>query len=386
MYTRFIIHKYASTGDGTWSVTPEVMTSFYDVQVTQSIEENKDSFSFKVNNNRNAFNREFKPMDQINVYYSINGAPASEDNLIIVGLVKKISLENSGSRKAFRVEGVGFSDVMTQALSFYNPGTETQNVMQYLKSCLETISLRNGNFNVTWNAQNPTIKSDNITSFPVFTQDSARVRDYNKSMSKILNMYLIDKFTGDGSYFWYVNNARELVIRKRYTTSVDLTVNSPRDFESVKTRINGDDVKNYVIVKCGLDLNNNPISAYFDDVVSRAKHGFRYHMLVDMNISKNIKLANPGISNSDLIDRVKDEGRAWAEDFVKIHAKGFLVVQGQMKPRLDISVANNVQVNITSYADFNVVTGNIRNKLMRVQSIQYDLHGLLVELKEEAQT
>ena len=384
MYTRFIIHKYENTGDGAWSETPEVMEHFYDVQVTQSIEENKDSFSFKVNNNRNAFNREFKPMDQINVYYSINGAPASEDNLIIVGLVKKISLENSGSRKAFRVEGVGFSDVMTQALSFYNPADATQNVMQYLQGCLDSINLRNGNFNVTWDDSNPVLKSDDETPFPTFTQDSARVRDYNKSMSKILNKYLIDKYTGDGSYFWYVNNDRKLVIRKRYTTGVDLVVNSPGDYESVKTLINGDDVKNYVIVRCGLDNNNNPISAYYDDVVSRAKHGFRYHMIVDMNISKDIKLANPGISNNDLISKAKDEGRAKAENYVKTHAKGFLVVQGQMKPRLDISVANTVQVNITSYAEFNAETGNIRNKLMRVQSIQYDLQGLLVELKEEA--
>lgn len=381
MYTRFHILKYENVGDGVWSETGEELTSCYDVQVNRNLEGSKDKFSFKVDNVRNAKNRVVEPLDLVNIHYLINGESPSSSNLILNGLVKNITVDSSNKR-VLRVEGTSFSFTMTQALSFFNPGPTTYNVMEYLEKCLKSVQNRNEGFEVEWDDNNPTLKSDG-TSFPVFTEDTNRVRDYNKSMAKILNTYLINDYTGDGDYFWYVNNDKKLVIRKRFTDDVVLNLSSGEDFEVVRFKTNGDDVKNYVVVKCGVDLNNNPINAVYDDVVSRAKHGFKYHVLVDVNISKDLKIANPSISNDDLRTLVKIKGRKKAEDFVKLHNKGYLMISAQMKPRLDFSISNNVQVSHDSYANYNRSEGDIANKVMRVVSVQYSLSGLLVDFKEE---
>lgn len=382
MYVRFKIRKYDNTGDNSWSESYEEVSA-YDVQVTNSIGSNKDGFNFKVDNVNDDYNRVVKPMDLVEIHYCINGDVPSADNLVINGLIKKVSLQSNGKSRFLRVEGVSFSDVMTEALVFYNPADQTQNVMQFLESCLNSIRVRDQGFVVTWDESNPTITS-NGESFPVFTETNNRVRAYNKTMNKLLDKYLTNEYTGDGSFYWYVSTENKLVIRKRYTSKSDLSLSQSEDFESLKVRINTDDVKNYIIVKCGSDLNNNPISAVFDDVASRAKNGFRYHMIVDVNIAKNIKLANPSDSNAEIISKVKADGRAVARSYAELHNQGYLVISGQTKPRLDVTIAGNVSLTVFSYADYNKKSGNVNDKLMRVQSVQYTVSGLLVELKEEA--
>jgi hypothetical protein len=394
MYVLWDLKRDENTGDGTWAGELTTLTSFFDVQVTKGMQGGSEGASFKIPNTRNSQNLGIKPMDIIKFYYKINGASSDDNtNLVMVGLVKKVNLEKSGGSSVLRVECESYSALLTNALVFYDPGETTQNVMQYLKGCLDSVNLRNEKFGITWNSDNPLTNKFNPSSglynggaFPTFTSSTNKIRDYDKSFKKLIDDYLVGEFTGDGSYFWFINNSKELVIRKRIITSTpgDLQLRQGSDFENIKIRTNGDDVKNFIVIKCGFDLNNNPISARYDDFTSRAKHGFRYHLMVDRTIAQNLKDRNPGISNSDLISAVKAEGYAKAKTYAELHNKGYLEVSAQTKPRLDLNAGNNVLFTSLSYADYNTGSSVITQKVMRVRSVQYDRDGLLIDLKEEA--
>jgi hypothetical protein len=386
MYVLWDLKRDENIGDGEWAGELTTLTSFFDVQVTKGMQGGSEGASFKIPNTRNTQNLGIKPMDIIKFYYKINGAESDDNvNLVMVGLVKKVNLEKSGGNNVLRVECESYSALLTNALVFYDPGNKTENVMQYLQSALLTVNQRNEKFGISWNSGNPTLKSDGVTAFPVFTQESDKVRDFDKSFKKLIDDYLIDKYTGDGSYFWFINNSKELVIRKRVVQSVagDLHLRQGQDFETIKIRTNGDDVKNFIVIKCGYDFNNNPVSARYDDFTSRAKHGFRYHLMVDRNIAVEEKLKEPA-TNKILIENIKKAGVAKAKDYAELHNKGYLEVSAQTKPRLDINAGNNVLFTSLSYADYNTGSSVITQKVMRVRSVQYDRDGLLIDLKEEA--
>lgn len=381
MYNKFIVNKYSLISDGVWSSTPETITDIYDVQVTQSIGDNKDIFGFKLNNPRNTNNWTFKPVDKVNIYFGINGESASDSNLIMVGLVKNIQEDAKDRSKVLRIEGVGYSDIVTSALVFYDPGDATVNVTQYLQGCLESVKLRNKGFDITWSSTNPSISATLSTS-------TSKVRDYDKSFSSLLDKYLKSAYTGTDDYYWYVNNSNELVIGKRNSGTSKGTLTEGVDFETIKTKIKTDDVKNFIIVKCGYDLNNNPITTRYDDIASRAKYGFRYYMLVDRQIAEKIKTNNPGYDNDAVIEAAKAEGYAQGEAYAKLHNRGYLMLDIIMSPSVSYSVGDRVQVLIPSYPDFTKNSTStpsyLYNKVLRIESIQYDINGVLLTLSEES--
>ena len=387
MYTLWELKKYDNTSDGKWDETPEVLTSYYDVQVNLAMGGGKEGFSFKIPNTRNTKNREVKPLDIIEVYYLINGSSSGSTNFLMSGLVRNISLEKSGNNCFLRVECESFGNLLTQALVFYDPGDTTQNVMQYLKGCLDSVGLRNKNFKVTWSSTNSLVyKSDGVTLLPTFTSSTNKKRDYDKSFKKLIDDYLVNDYTSDGGYYWFVNASKELMIRKRTNneTPGDVQLVQGIDFENLKVRTNGDDVKNFIVIKCGKDWNGNPVSARYDDLASRAKHGFKYHLMIDNNLAEEAKKEKPSSTNKELIELIKFKGEAKAKRYAELHNKGYLEISAQTKPRLDIIPGNNVLVTINSYPNFNSSSSIINKKLMRVRSVQVDRDGLLIDLKEEA--
>lgn len=374
MYVGFIIKRYASTGDGTWNSTPELYTDAYDVNVTSGLGDIKDTVSFKLPNYRNVNIYNIAVQDRVEVYLSINGAAATTDTLLINALVKNVSQTSNARGGIIVVQGVSFGEIVANALVFHNDAGK--NVMQFLQGCLNSVALRNTNFNITWNTSNPTMKS-NGSAFPTLNSGDL-VKEFDKSLSAILDKYLTDTYTEDGGYFWYVNTSKELVIRKRSDSLSGSVTES--DVREAKYSVNSEDVKNFIVVKCGFDYNDppRPITTKYDDVVSRAKYGFRYYVLVDHNIAATIK-ARGGYSsanNEAFRDAVKAAGKAVGEQFATRTNKGLRQLQIIVPPTLSYVLGDKYSVTSVRYELLGVG--------MRVKEIMWDVDSTSVLLVEEA--
>jgi hypothetical protein len=398
MFTKFIVNLYQNTGDGIWSSTPISLTDVRDVKVALALGSTKDTFSFKLSNYRNTNTWTVKPQDKLMIYESINGASGSDSNLLIVGLVKKVTEDMSDRGKTLSVEGVSFSEVATNALVFYDPGTRTEDVMTYLHGCLTSIELRNTAFNVSWDSSNPALKYNPATgtytgsAFKTLTSSSAKIKEYDKALSATLDKYLKGDYTGDGDYFWYIipdgtsTNYNKLVIRKKNVGNIKSTWFQGADFKTAKTAVNADDIKNFIIVKCGLDLNNRPITTRYDDVASRAKNGFKYYMLVDSTIAEKVKNNNPTFTNAQARAQAIIDGKAAGQAYALAHNKGYLQVMITTAPSVSYFIGDRIQLTIPSYADYTSTTRTktLINYPMRIKDIQYSIDGNLYTLEEEA--
>jgi hypothetical protein len=314
--------------------------------------------------------------------------------MIINGMVKKVNEDLTNKKNAMRVEGVSFSEVCTTALVFYDPGEATLNVMQYLKDCVtvgiarwfsKTGTGADSPFMIKWNNDNPLLTNSKGLSFPVFTQSGNKRRDYYKSLNKVLDECLTNANTEDGSYFWYVNNAKELCIRKRKSSSpTPYLWTEGVDFKTGKLQINTESIYNFIVIKCGLDLDGNPISTVHDDAVSRAKNGFRYYMLVDLNITKDLIKSQPDITNAELATKARILGKKRGEAYAQLHNGGAFSFQVVTMPTVSYALGDRVNITIPSYPDYNKSFGaSLKSKLMMVTDIQWTQESTLFTLEEE---
>lgn len=374
MIVKFAVTNYESTADGVWSSTGTAITDAYDVVVNNALGETKDTFSFKVPNNRNSRIASFDPQDNININLLINNDTATGSNLLMNGLLKAVKEDVNDKGKFLRIEGVSFAEIAGNALVFVE--RSNVNCMQLLEAALTSVRLRNGNFGITWNSSNPSVKS-NGDAFPSL-ESGGSVKEFDKSLSTLLNKYLQDEYTGDGRYYWYINNSKELVIRKRFAEATDGVLTEGVDFKTAKYDINAEDVRNFIVVKCGNDFNNRPISTRYDDPVSRAKYGFRYYMLVDTQIAQRIRAQGlyTSSNNEAFKTAVKAAGVNAGAAFARAHNKGFRQITITMSPNVSYSIGDKVAVTAPSY--------NITNLPMRIKEISWDIDSTIITLTEEA--
>lgn len=387
MITKLVVTHYALVTDGVWEVSGTDIEDAYDINVVASIGSNsKDTFSFKLPNPRGSNKQTVNPQDIIAIHLLINGEVSGDSNLIMYGLVKKVTGEFNDKNKFLRIDGVSFGEITTNALVFYDPGVLTQNVMQYLQSCLTSIALRNENFNITWNASNPTTKS-NGSAFPTYTDSSTKLREFDKSFASVLDKLLVNEYTGDGEYYWFVNNAKELVIRRRDPSTINYYWNEGVDFKSIKLNINAEDIRNFIVVKCGVDFDGDPITTRYDDPVSRAQFGFKYYLLVDTALAKErIDSHLYDGNNSALRDAVKLKGQERGKAFADAHNKGFITATVVLYPTTNYGIGNNIALTSTNYAIKDTAqkyVNGLVNYPMRIKEINYTIDSTVITLEEE---
>lgn len=384
MIHRFQVTLYEWDEDTkTWSETPVYLTEAYDVQVSTALGDTRDTFNFKLNNHRNTVIDIIKAQDKITIHSLINGATATDSNLLITGLVKLVSEQVTDKGRILRIEGVSFGEITTTGLVFHNTATShTDNVMTFLRACLNSVALRNTNFNITWSSTNPTLKFNTTTgaydgsAFPTLNSGN-QVREFDKSLAAVLDKYLVDGYTGDGKYYWYVNTSNELVIRKRYVGDTNPTpLIEGSNIKTLKTGIDVGDVKNYVIVKCGKDLDNRPITTRADDPVSRAKHGFKYYIYVDEQIAEKIRQTGAYSGDNDAFrEAVKADGRKAGQDFIQLHNQGVIKADVIIAPSVTFTIGDKVNLTAPSY--------NLTNKTLRIKDMTYDIDSTTIGLVEE---
>jgi hypothetical protein len=398
--------RYAfDTTTGTWSSTPSVISDAYDVNVGFRVGELNDTFDFKVDNTNNLNINNYNVQDKITIHFLLNGDTYSNSNMIINGMVKEINEVINERGKILEITGVSFGEITTTGLVFAT--SINKNVMQHLNTCLESIRLRNSNFNIEWDSNNPTVKSDG-TSFPALN-GGGEVRDYDKSLNKLLEKYLIDEYTEDGNYYWYVSTDNKLVIRKRTITTTSTLTEGTDNIISAKFEVDASKIYNFIVVKCGKDPKGRPISTKYDDPVSRAKYGFKYYMLIDETIASDLlekERANGSFAqdsnypnsypytvtwkdstgsaitvNSDTEFteefrlEVKRRGKGRGRDYAVNYSEKLIKASIVMVPTNTFTIASMIACTFPSY--------NISNKNMRCIEIQYSDENTLLILQEE---
>jgi hypothetical protein len=385
MYVKFILKRYAWVpSTSTWSGSPTTVTDAYDIQASTAMGTAQDLCSFKVPNNRDKNISNFARQDKVEIYLSINGATASNSTLIMTGLIKNITEQISNKGKFLLIDAVSFSEVATNALVFATTGTShSMDVMEFLQACLSSVSLRNGTFNITWHPSNPTQKWNTTTNsytggaFPTLSSGS-EVREFDKSLASILDKYLTNEYTGDGKYYWFVDKDNYLVVAKRAVGADVGSLTEGVDFKTGKFTYDIKDVKNYVIVKCGLDIGDpqSQITTRADDPVSRAKNGFRYYVLVDTQ-SRATVLAENNYSgtNAGFREAVKAKGRAVGEDFIKRYKDGVYSATLSLPPTMNYAIGDSITVTAPSF--------NLSNKKLRIREVSWDIDSTTLTLLEE---
>ncbi|HEY9702639.1 MAG TPA: hypothetical protein V6C58_09345 [Allocoleopsis sp.] len=384
MIVKFIIKHYPSTGDGVWSSNANTITDAFNVRASMAMGTATDVCSFRVPNNRNKNISVYKRQDKIELYLSKNNASADSSTLIMTGLIKNITEQITDRGKHLIIDAVSFSEVATNALVFATTGTShSMDVMEFLQACLNSVATRNENFNVTWDTSNPSQKwnatAGNYTggAFPTLNSGN-EVREFDKSLAFILDKYLTDGYTGDDKYFWYINKDNKLIIRKRVVDTSTSTLTEGVDFKTGKFTYDIKDVKNYVIVKCGMDIASppRPITTRADDPVSRAKHGFKYYMLVDKTISEKVfTRGNYGGTNAGFREAVKAEGRRVGEDFIRLYSNGVYTATLSLPPTMSYTIGDKVSITAPSFG--------LTSKALRIKEVMWDIDSTTLTLIEE---
>lgn len=278
MFVSWKIERYPfSIVDSTWSTTGEVLTSFYDPAVRVNLGDARDSFDFKVTNFSDDFSNYFQPNDKLILSRVVNSTALASSDIIMVGTVQNVPEQVTGTMNQIRVEGYNFSEAVLSAIALFDPtGLPIDEAIQ---QALNAVRVYNENFEVTWHPSNPTTTTEG-DPFPDVTE-----RWVNKSVNQFIQKYSTSDKTLDVDYYWYVDKDNKFVWRPRTQTTTDTFNSATDEFSLLKISKDIKDVKNFVIIKGGIDPKGVGIQDRVQDDESIGKHGLRPYILV--NIAKN---------------------------------------------------------------------------------------------------
>lgn len=260
----------------TWAVSPVTLTHFQDPMVRVALGDTKDSFSFKLTNFNDERLDDLAVNDRVIVYRAVNSLTVTTSNILMVGTVGRVIPEEDGRQDLVRVEGNNFSETIMSAIAFSD--SQALKVDDSIQDMLASVSLFAPQFGVTWHPGNPDTKT-NGDPFPVVGE-----KFYNKPIRQSLEKLSTQVATGDTvPYYWYVNLDNQLVWRARDSSgSVDFNYATDQYREAKATKdLAG--IKNFVIIKGGVDPKGVAISTKYYDAASINKHRARYTILVDQN-------------------------------------------------------------------------------------------------------
>ncbi len=258
-----------------WDVTQTVtLASYYNPLLDVSLGDTRDSFNFKVNNTFGSFDNYFQPNDKITISRVVNTETFSASDIKMVGTITDAPEESSSTTEHITLEGFNFTEAVLGALVFIDATLLT--IPQAIQQALLHVQAYNANFAVIWDSGNPTTTSTGA-SFPVVGE-----RFYNKPLRDLIQKYSTNIATGDGKYYWYVDNSNHFIWRRESSTTTD-TFDSENDvYKKFTTGKDVKDVKNYAIVKGGLDPEGKPIQDRYLDLISIAKHSQKYQLIPDI--------------------------------------------------------------------------------------------------------
>jgi hypothetical protein len=396
-------------GNVTWSTTPSYPAYTYDQNITLNLGSLNDTFSFKVPNYNNAQRSNYRLQDKILLYQLLNGASIDPSNLMIYGLVKKIEERTTDSKqKELTISGVSFSEVMTQAVTFADQTNVT--CFEFIKKLFDTIKANMPTFPVTWDPNNPLTKKYNPVTKIYDGLDLPKMNSggsvsyFNWSMDRYLDRFLNETYTGDGRYFWYVDQNNQLCIRKMLQDPLGNITEGVDKITSFNITMDTSDIRNWILVKCGNDANGNPVTTYYYNPVSAAQYGLRYYMIKTTDADDLIQACRKSVSgwdttssfppvypfilpwngasvannkafNDALRAQAKVQGKNNGEAFANSHNKGWKQVTIELPPTMNWHMGDIISLTFPSYG--------LNDLRIRVYTIQYTNTSTVLTLKEE---
>lgn len=266
---------------------------------------------------------------------------------------------------------------------------------------------------VTWDSNNPTLKKDGSTSFPL----KPLALDYTPAFV-ILEKLCSEEFTEDGQYYWYLskdsNGQRKLSIRAKDTSIVD-TINESFPINNISITKGKDAVVNYVIYNVGTDLYGNSVEDFTYDASSIGKYGWKTHFLIEEtgqlfsslfaeevsensssftfdsngNLTDNfpssypytfffdssVSASNDSDFNEELRIKALSLGFDVADAFIKQTAKTQYVVDIDMPFRTDFQIGGLYAFDLSRIRSF--------DKRLRLKQVTYALNGVRLSFDQD---
>jgi hypothetical protein len=386
---------------------PVALTDYRDVKLNLSIGDGKDAFSLVFSNYDGYLNNVFRPNDKLLLLRKLrDGDSFSDEDVLMNGSLNNDPLTHSYNAEHIKASGFNHSQVVMSALAYVDANNLPIDVA--IQDSLTFVNFYNRTAaKLYWHPDNPSVNL-NDDSFPVVGE-----KFFYKPIKYILDKYSSKDRTGDGTnYYWYVDKDNFLIWRPR-TEEVKAYFDSEGDdYYQLVVKKNLDGVKNYVIVKGGIDPDGNTITNYVPDYASIANVGFRYHILVDEN-KKSLSLREDDLKRRQVIEdddsliHIKDASFPFSTDWsqgvvfanYRDYVAGFreyikedLRVQGQSfidarkYGRLEVEVYKRPDETVWALGD--VIACNIpqvgdANKLLRVEEISYGTEQDMYVLRED---
>ncbi len=269
----------------------ETLTSYFDVSLVRSLGTNKDSFNLKITNVNNDFDGYFNPTDKITIRRVVNSETTSSSDLIMIGSIRDTPSDRNFRTNMVSLSGYNFSEALLEAITFVDLTDLT--IPLGFQRALDQVNDSNGKFKVLWHPDNPSVRSDG--------SDFKKIgkKFFYKRIKDIIEKYSTNEETGDGNYYWYVNEDNFLVWRKANTTSVDAFDISTDPVKKIKISKDTKGVRNYVILKGGLTPAGSPIQTYYVDWASVSKHGMKYAIIFsDKNTAQELVDQDIGVEEN----------------------------------------------------------------------------------------
>ena len=264
---------YTGTEYDTGNTT--VLTDYYDCVMEANLGDGRDMFKFKIQNNRGVYDRFFNVKDKITVYRKVNGNTFTSDDIVMVAAVEKVPYKDTYNSNVLTIDCFNYSEAVMGAIVFVD--AELLDPAEALEQAINNTQNFAPNFAVTWDTNNPSVKSD-TTAFP-----DVGKRYFYVTLTKMLDELSTTQYTDDGRYFWYVNNENKLIWKKDSSFDTGGFDSSIDAYRELSTKIDSADVINYIIIKGGFLPNGKQIQDYVPDFSSIAKNGYKYHIMTSQN-------------------------------------------------------------------------------------------------------
>jgi len=277
MYTTWSVMWDKKTGEFSYANSPTQITDAFGVSYMDSIGDGKDSFSFKVVNSLQSdgsrkYDNYFNVGDKITIYRHIDSdSITTSTDLIATCIITALPIVKSSNNETMEIKGSNFTESISNAITFVKADLKLD---LYLQQGLAYVNTLNANLSITWHPNNPSVKTDNVTSFPVITE-----RWVYKNFTRMLEKYSKKEYTEDVDYYYYIDKDNKFVWRPRLDSD-DGSFNSSTDlYTNMVISKDTSGIVNFILVRSQNTPGGWLTTKRVDDAVSRSKHGFKYKLI-----------------------------------------------------------------------------------------------------------
>jgi hypothetical protein len=273
---------------------PLILSYARDLKLDLGAQSVKDKFSFSLDRGDQHMDNTLgetgmptpfmEEQDLIRVYMKkdpVDDYAYVQDDIIFEGTVRQVAQKLDDSGNICTVEGFNWFEVFFDVeIPIGGSNYTDKTCMEMLRYMIEN-QLSGTGINIGWDPSNPTFKQDGVTSFP------------QKSMSlnytpifMIIEKLSSNEYTSDGQYTYYISRGTDgrnlFSIRAQTGETEDLVLSDEViPIETVDINRGSDNVRNYIIYNCGIDLYGVSVEWYYFNSTSIGKYGWKTYFAIN---------------------------------------------------------------------------------------------------------